>query len=108
MEDITSTLARDPSLMSHVNASGELCKPQEQCEGTSASDHATTNGRPDEGDLHPSWTCDETIRKEQSSIEDFVLVEYEDEFEEDFEEVDRDMPTAFNGRVPYGQQHRWD
>jgi hypothetical protein len=37
---------------------------------------------------------------EQSLGESFIMVKYEDELTEDFEEVDRDIPTAFNGRVP--------
>ncbi|KAI4948355.1 hypothetical protein J4E91_005777 [Alternaria rosae] len=42
-----------------------------------------------------------TLHDEERGLgESFGMVQYEDELTEDFEEVNRDIPTDFNGRVP--------
>jgi hypothetical protein len=45
-------------------------------------------------------TRDESNDREQSLREDFEMIKYEDDLTADFEEVDRDIPTAFNGNPP--------
>ncbi|KAG9195756.1 hypothetical protein G6011_00877 [Alternaria panax] len=57
------------------------------------------NERPDEGDIDPNWTRDENFDEEQSLGEDFEMVQFEGDLTEGFEDVDRDIPTAFNGKT---------
>ena len=62
----------------------------------------TQNGTTDESKLpYALRTGPKTWHDEEQGLgESFEMVQYEDELTEDFEEVDRDIPTAFNGKVP--------
>jgi len=115
MEDITSGL--DTALTSRSIAVGQARRPHKplqgidkfgqvftysQCDEQGMNANETQNGTTDESKLpDASRTGPKTWHDEERGLgESFEMVQYEDELTEDFEEVDRDIPTAFNGKVP--------
>ena len=115
MEDITSGL--NPALTSRRNGFGQVRGPHKplqgidkfgqvftysQCDEQAMNANETQNGTTDESRLsYASRTRPKTWHDEERGLgESFEMVQYEDELTEDFEEVDRDIPTAFNGKVP--------
>ncbi|KAI4958093.1 hypothetical protein J4E86_003689 [Alternaria arbusti] len=93
MEDITFGL--DAALTSRSNDVGQC---DEQAMNANETQNGTTEGSklPDASRTRPKTWHDE----ERGLGESFEMVQNEDELTEDFEEVDRDIPTAFNGKVP--------
>ncbi|KAI4635672.1 uncharacterized protein J4E87_000627 [Alternaria ethzedia] len=115
MEDITSGL--NTALTSRSNGVGQVRRPQKllqgidkfgqvftysQCDDQAMNANETQNGTTDESKLpDASPTKPRTWHDEEQGLgESFEMVQYEDELTEDFEEVDRDIPTDFNGKVP--------
>jgi len=115
MEDITGGL--NTALNSRSNGVGQFRRPQKplqgidkfgqvftysQCDEQAINANETQNEPTDESRLpSASRTRPNTWHDEERGLgESFEKVQYEDELTEDFEEVDRDIPTAFNGKVP--------
>ena len=73
-----------------------------QCDDQAMNANETQTVPTDQSKLsYPSRTRPKMSHNEEGSLgESFEMVQYEDELTEDFEEVDRDIPTAFNGKVP--------
>jgi len=115
MEDITSGLntaltsrsngvgqdRRLHNLLQGIDKFGQVFT-YSQCDDQAMNANETQNGTTDESKLpDASRTRPKTWHDEERGLgESFEMVQYEDELTEDFEEVDRDIPTAFNGKVP--------
>jgi hypothetical protein len=95
LEDITPDL--NHASPSQSNAVSHAQGPYDD---TDSPGHAHINEQPSEGDIDIHLTRDESNDREQSLREDFEMIKYEDDLTADFEEVDRDIPTAFNGKPP--------
>ncbi|CAN9335191.1 unnamed protein product [Alternaria alternata] len=95
LEDITPDL-NHPS----PSQSNTVSHTQGPYDDTDSPGHAHINEQPGEGDIDIHLTRDESNDREQSLKEDFEMIKYEDDLTADFEEVDRDIPTAFNGKSP--------
>jgi hypothetical protein len=112
MGDITSDLK--PTLPSQSNSDGRVHRAQDHRQGIDTYGRTFVNERLDEGDTDPSWTRDKTSEKsvisyiistrskkpdneDQSFDQDFEMVQYDDDLIGSFQEVDRDILTAFNG-----------
>jgi len=67
---------------------------------TDSPGHAHINEQPGEGDKDIHLMRDGSNEREQSLREEFEMKKYEDDLTADFGEVDRDIPTAFNGKPP--------
>ncbi|KAI4923864.1 hypothetical protein J4E85_008021 [Alternaria conjuncta] len=96
MEDITS------GLNTALTSRSKGVFTYSQCDEQAMNANETQNGTTEEPKLPDAprtrmKTCHD---EEQGLGESFEMVQYEDELTEDFEEVDRDIPTAFNGKVP--------
>jgi len=115
VEDIT--LGLNTALTSMSNGGGQVPRPHKLLQGIDKFGQVFTysqfdeqamnanemqNGTTDESKLpHAPRTRPNTWYDEERGLgESFEMVQYEDELTEDFEEVDRDIPTAFNGKVP--------
>ncbi|CAN9364095.1 unnamed protein product [Alternaria alternata] len=95
LEDITPDL-NHPS----PSQSNAVSHAQGPYDDTDSPGHAHIDGQPGEGDIDIHLTRDESNDREQSLREDFEMIKYEDDLTADFEEVDRDIPTAFNRKPP--------
>ena len=95
LEDTTPDL-NHPS----PSQSNAVSHAQGPYDDTDSLGHAHINEQPGEGDIDIHLTRDESNDREQSLREDFEMIKYEDDLTADFEEVDRDIPTAFNGKPP--------
>ncbi|RYN22092.1 hypothetical protein AA0119_g8625 [Alternaria tenuissima] len=95
LEDITPDL-NHPS----PSQSNAISHAQGPYDDTDSPSHAHINEQPGERDIDIHLTRDESNDREQSLREDFEMIKYEDDLTADFEEVDRDIPTAFNGKPP--------
>jgi hypothetical protein len=95
LEDITLHLDHPSPLQSNA-----VSHAQCPYDDTDSPGHAHINEQPGEGDIDIHSTRDGSNDREQSSREDFEMIKYEDDLTADFEEVDRDIPTAFNGKPP--------
>lgn len=95
LKGITPDLNHPPP--SQSNAISHAQRPYDD---TDSPSHARINEQPGERDIDIHLTRDESNAREQSLREDFEVIKYEDDLTADFEEVDRDIPTAFNGKPP--------
>jgi hypothetical protein len=110
MEDITKGL--NPTLPSwnhgdskigstHIDILGRVPPNPQRDKQVPSCDRPSNEAVDEQLVPHPSIERSRTsANTEQSLGKSFIMVKYEDELTEDFEEVDRDIPTAFNGRVP--------
>ncbi|KAF7679581.1 hypothetical protein GT037_003329 [Alternaria burnsii] len=92
LEDITPDL-KHPSPWRGDAVSHTQCSYDD----TDSSGHAHINEQHGEGNMDIRLTRDGSNDREQSLREEFEMMKYEDDLTADFEEVDRDIPTAFNG-----------